>query len=443
MAFDRSKFQATSVATLKEQEQATEAVAKNSGFEKTEYHKHGEGENIYRIYPAHPEALTQAFAFARCTHYIECEVPTQDKKGTELKKKHLFNAKIHGNYPKDIIEEYIQQATDLLNGQKLTAAALKNRLFPITDYRDGIKPQVKWMMYADKMIPGNAVAGKISYAATFGILELSQAQKDRLNVISQNESAGEVIATDPFTNPDTGRAVIIRKKTLDEKGQKVAPKDMYQVEMDSAADKQTFKVRLFPLSDSQLESFAAKELLEKRYTNCYKRSDFERAVGALELFDSKHEYGVFGTERWNATVMELDAMIPADDETEEGEAEGDEGAPRGDKFSRMNRDDLKSFIRTERLGIVPSQSMTDDNMRDLIRQKLSERNVPAPAAPAPSPSNSFPNENEELGDDTSDGGQRLANLQDARDAERETPAATAPKTSSRMAALKEKVGATN
>lgn len=442
MAFDRSKYAATSVATLKEQSQAAESVVKNGGYEKTEYHKHDEGENIYRLYPAHPDAKTQAFAFVRVTHFIECEVPTQDKKGTEFKKKHIFNARTHGGYPKDVIEEYINLAKQMLVAQNLSAATLKKRLEPIEDYKLGIKPQAKWMMYADKMLPGKAVAGKATYSAVFGILELSQAQKDRLNVISQNEGANEVIATDPFTDPDTGRAVIIRKKLKDDKGQAVAPKDMYAVELDATADKQTFKVRMFPLSDEQLEAFTAKELLEKRFTDCYKRADFERAVAALELFDSKHEYGVTGSEEWNLLINELDQMVPEDGAEGEGEEEGDGSVPRGDKFSRMTRDDLKTFIRVEKLGIIPSQSMTDDVLRDLVRTKWAEKNAPAPSANPTS--NSFPeDETDEVNDmETGDGGQNQALLQDARDME-ETPAATKPAAggSSRMAALKAKTTA--
>jgi hypothetical protein len=426
MAFDRSKYQATSVATLKEETAAAEAVVKG-GFEKTEYHKHEEGLNIYRLYPAHPDALTQAFAFVRVTHFIECEVPTLDKKGTELKKKHIFNARTHGGYPKDIIEEYIYLVKQALGAAKLTAAALKTRLSPIDDYKAGIKPQAKWMMYADKMVPGKPVAGKVPYTPVFGILELSQAQKDKLNLISQNESANEVIASDPFTDPDTGRALMLRKTTKDDKGREVLAKDMYTLQLDTEYDKESMKIRLFPLSDPQLEAFSAKEMLEKRFTNCYKRADFERAVAALEAFDMKHEYGVTGTETWNNLINEFDAMIPEDGEEDGGEGE-DGDAPRGDKFARMNRDELKTFIRTEKLSIVPSQSMSDDTLRDLIRGKMN--------AGAPAPTNgTFPDE-EDLGDDTSDGGQNLAQLQDAQESEQ----GAGKPVSARMAALKEKTG---
>lgn len=75
-----------------------------------------------------------------------------------------------------------------------------------------------------------------------------------------------------------------------------------------------------------------------------------------------------------------------EDEEEEADEEEEETEDEGDQFDEMDRSALKSFIKENELDITVKKSMTDDDIRELIRDAVGEEEeeeeAPAPKAKA-------------------------------------------------------------
>ena len=65
MSTDRSKFKATSVATMQQQEKAVSKMVRQNDSERTEYLHLDEGTNKVRIFPAHPDSKSFIYPYGR------------------------------------------------------------------------------------------------------------------------------------------------------------------------------------------------------------------------------------------------------------------------------------------------------------------------------------------------------------------------------------------
>lgn len=309
--FDRSKFKATSTKKLVEQQGQSEEVLNNKNYAKTiSTSDLDDGKHKFRIMPAHPGG--DSFMQMKCVHFLPHEYEDKGKK--KIGKKSIFNSKVHGNTPKDIVEEYLKFLEYILRQEDLDEATIKEKLDIAYGWGDhwkgGIKATVGWIMYA-YMINGDS--------KKLIRLQVSDAQKKRIDEVAMIEDSDEPISTDPFTDPDTGRCIFIVKdsKAKDKK-------DIYKIDIDNSMDKKTLKANVYPLTDEMLEEFLEYDSLESMLVGSYKRSDFEMALEGLRLFDEDKGFGVFDYEEWGEVVEEISAYYPDEEEEEESTEEVEE-----------------------------------------------------------------------------------------------------------------------
>lgn len=385
MTFDRSKFKSTSVAKAKQADAEVAAVSgKNDRGPSADYHKIKPGVNYHRLYPPHPGDGGELYAVPKGVHWIPQEVPKKDKEGKplkdakdefimEVKERPIFNAKIHGGFKRDIIEEYIAFAEKVAEETypdtvKNFEESRKTFLDPIKggfgSKYPGIVLRQTWVAYSDEMTIGKD--GEL-VSKVLGRLEMGKAVKFRLNSLAATESAEDPLGTDPFTDPEEGRAISIK---YDKEAKR--PADYYITEMYSPLiPGGKGRIRLYPLSDDDLIKFEAYPSLKKMFVNVYDRKTFDNAVKGLKLFDDQHELGIFAYEEFLDICEELSSEIPdtANGSTSTGDEEDQEPDGR-DEFDKMDRDELKAYVRTNGLNIVVNKQLDDDNVRDAIREAL-------------------------------------------------------------------------
>lgn len=363
MAIDRSKFKSSVTSAVKQQDKEVESIVKNRG-ENAEFLKIKDGNNKFRIFPYHPDGGGSVYAEAKVIHWLPGESAERDDKGNIVKddkgnpkirktNKPIFNSKVHGDTSKDIIEEYISFAEKVSKEIYAKEDDRKAFLEPIignfNKKINGILAKSSWVIYANK-IEGTTT--------TFGKLEIGKAVKFRLNAISATESSDEPLGTDPFTDINDGRAIII---TYDKDAKKAT--DYYSTEIDSSFDKVTKQINLYPLTDEDLEKFEKFPSLASMFKKSYKRKDFDLALKGLKMFDDEHELGIFAYEGFLDIADEISGYYEESEETSEKVE-----APKGDVYDQMNRDELKVFIRDNETGMIVRPNITDDMLRDHLRE---------------------------------------------------------------------------
>ena len=388
--FNRSAYKATSVQDL--QDQAKELDKKLPGGGRRtdilELKKDG-SKNRLRIYPKHPD--TKSWIFPKCVHFLP--VIKRDKDGKEIKdengkvviiNKPIFNAKINGNYPFDVVDEYISRVYKKAN-EIQDKDTRKKYLNLITGYRKGqqfiggIKAQTKYIVYGE--LNGD-----------FGRVELPKSVRDQLNTIAadQDEEDGSIVV-DPFTDMDDGRMVFIKYH------EDADPKDKYKTSIDIK--------KTSPIDDESLEAFHEEKSLEELYDGVYRSRDFELVCEGLKRFDERSEaalekfgfdegYNIFEDEEFLDKMEEFDALLPddeeedddndheeeetseeeeeeveenEDDDEEEEETEEEESS---DELDDMDMKALKAYIKKNELGIRVLPSYKEDQVRRYIREEL-------------------------------------------------------------------------
>lgn len=391
MTFDRSKYKATSVAAAKKADEETAALTGQKDKVNADYinipAKDKQGKKIsgswnLRIYPPHLKDGGLLYAVPKGVHWLPREVDKKDKQGNlvkdakgnaekEWKNRPVFNAKIHGGKKKDLVEEYVAFANKIAKEtfpetEKGFEEKRKEFMAPInggygSEY-DGILLRQTWVMYVDQLLGDTK---------NFGKVEIGRAVKERLNKIAATESAGEPLGTDPFTDLEDGRAITISYDASATKAQDYYSTEIYAPLVPGAKG----QIKLFPLSDDDMIKFEEYPSLKEMFTNVYDSKTFHKIVlPGLKKFDDDFELGIFGYDEWLDIVEELAADYPeseADGASKSDEEEEDEKS--GDQFDKMDRDELKEFNRTEKLGIIVNKNLTDDDFRDQIRKTLQDK----------------------------------------------------------------------
>ena len=289
---DRSKFKATSIAKIQDQE--TEQKAKQpfgndfSGFLKLE-----EGDNIIRIYPAHPDG--ESFTVFQSQVFLPVIKTSKDDNGVEtqeLKRHPVLNAIYHSNImQKDVINEYIAFAKDHV---KPTINSTEwGRIWGlITGRDDSLKSSDSWVVYADLYKAGGT--------KEFGKIGLKKSIKNDMNKISAEMAKDRGI--DPFTDPDTGIRIVVNKDEARGK----AGGNWYETTLESRmVDQFTKSFVPTPLSDEELEYFVSQDSLEKLYVNTYSQEDFMQAIEGLERWDKTNNIGIWNYQEFRNVLNEL------------------------------------------------------------------------------------------------------------------------------------------
>lgn len=386
MAIDRSKFKASSVTKMQEADQELNDQMGRTGS-RAGMLKIKDGKNKYRIYPAHPEdSLPEdeqpGFSQPSVKTFLPMMVDEKDQTGklTGKKKessKPVFNSRIHGNTPKDLVEEYIKLARKIAesafdNTEKGKADKqsfldlIYGKYSPVAAQRImGINYKTAHVMYADEIL---------GETRNFGRLEVKDSVKVSMNKISATESADEPLGMDPFTDLDDGRAVVIN---FDKTAKVAANYYTTTLDSDTLPDKKTLK--FYPITDELLEEFEKQPTLLSMYVNVFKRKDFELQIEGLEFFDQKNQMGICDRPEWSAILEEIDGYYggdaqdaPSTDQQGSEQEEPDEPLTEGDEFSEMSRIQLKTYIAKKTLGIVIKPSYSDAQIADLIRDRIKE-----------------------------------------------------------------------
>lgn len=315
-SFDRNKFRPTPLTVMKEKDRTdSEKAGIKNNITVPDYHKIEHGKNFFRIYPAHPstDGKIQTFFEMKSGAYLPMLLPKFEKgemvmeNGApvlEERKKFVFNALVHGpdGVKKDLIQEYIALANKIAKEHFTDEKKRKEFLEPFQYKKNvvgsGLMIDNKWIVYCDK-IEGEK--------RTLGRLEFGMAVRQALNDIIRREDDGEsTINVDPFTDPDDGRAIVIDYNSKAER-----PQDYYSVGLYAPLVKGGGgQIKLFPLTDEDLEEFMKYEPLSKMFRNVYTRRDFDFALQGITYFDNKFSLGIVETEEFLAIAEEISSWYP-------------------------------------------------------------------------------------------------------------------------------------
>lgn len=319
--FDRSKLKATSMKTLKNQQEELDKVRPSGGGKDLLFLSIDEGKNTFRVFPFHPDGGGSSYAEAKCVSFLNVMKPKRDDKFKiiegefELKRSPIFNAKVHGGFKKDPVEEYMNFAKEVAIPEYVGEDTDKfNTIWEhiVGNFQkklQGIKPMDGTVVYAVKK-EKNGEWSKV------GRLEVGKAIKKQLIDLALEFSSGEDATPDPFSDPNEGIAIII-----DNSGTGF---DRYKVSLDSKKEKMSQTFIPTPLTDEQLEEWSKLEPLYKLYVNSYSRSDFNAQLEGLKEFDDSlvkkgYPIQVFGYDQFLDTLAEIESQLP---EAEEKEGDG-------------------------------------------------------------------------------------------------------------------------
>ena len=383
----RDQFRPTSVKSLKK---VAEEDEKMLGISSNEYLQLEDKKTIkVRIFPAHPGV--ESFYVRRKCYWL----PFQRNDG-DMGRTSVNDSVIHCGTKMDLIDEYFKAAKKLVAGDSDKMDALTGR--------DGLLPSYSWICYADKIQPDTELKAKL--------WEFRKVVRDALNRLTFTEDDDEAIETDPFTDIDEGLPVMVsyNKTPNRKKGE-----NYYDV---------AFPKKPTPraLTDSELEYFSKLKPLNE-VIGKYSISDFDRALAGLQIFDEENQIGLFEDDDWLEKVEEIRAQYSDDDDEkpskkskktvkkskkteddedddedvkdsnevededdddekpskkteddedddDETEEDSEEDETEDDELSDLDRSELKKFIKDKKLEIVVKKSMSDDDLRDAIREKL-------------------------------------------------------------------------
>ena len=394
MTVNRKLLKATNTSTLKQQDQDAsqyEYKAGDRNFLKIE-----PGSNKFRIYPAHPgnDSFIKMFG----VHWLTLETEVTDskdksKKTVELKRRPIFNARIHAGSEKDIVEEYIKAVQIKLKADYPQDEAKRSDLWKrVTDFKEGITLKLQWSCYAHKI-------GKDG-TKQFGILNVSSPLKDKINATAAFEDdSNSPITIDPFTDPDEGKAVIVTYNKGSEDKTKT-----YTAAIEFRGN--------YALTEEEVDHFLAQDSLEKLYgKECYTKKDFEKEYAGLQLFDEKNKFGIFENEDWMNFCEEQSNLYPEVEEEKPSESQngrikastvkydpkakekntnfiekvkeqtkireqGDTSETPGEDnppIDLMTREELVAFNKKEKLGITIFPKMSDEMIAEQIKMALEAR----------------------------------------------------------------------
>ena len=369
----RSQLKATPIKKLKKQvDEDNEMIG---AYASNEYLNLEDGKTIkIRIFPAHPGV--ENFYVPKKCYWLSVAGNDGDMRRTQV-----LDSRAHGGTKMDLIDEYVKWA-------KKKWAKDSDRLEALTGSgpnSNSLNPQYSWLCYADKVTPDGQLRAKL--------WEFKKMVRDYLNKLAFSEDEDEAIEIDPFTDPDEGLPVLVKymKNPNKKKGE-----NYYEVSFPK-------KVAARPLSDEEIEYFMnlkpLSEILPK-----YGMRDFERALEGLQNFDEENEMGLFDDDDWLEHVEEIKAQYDgdseddeeedekpkakktskkvtkkaepeeddeeSDDDEEEEESNDDEGE---DELDDLDRNGLKKYIRENELEVSIKKSMSDDDIREAIREALAEQ----------------------------------------------------------------------
>jgi hypothetical protein len=368
MSSIKDRFKRTKLKTLNDQDKELQQRG-FKGKSRRNYLKIEDGENYFRLLPAHIES--KSFAYKAVRHQLPW-IYAQENGPDRESFKNIFNARQHGGAKKDIIEEYIKFVEYIASSEMgdKSEKEIEDFLKHVNGWKGerwnrGLGADDKDMMYAiscSRSSKGELIAGDI------GVLEIGKSIKTDINKMAAGAQDEEDPAgTEPFTDPEIGIPIKITRNSKAKK-----PADYYITEfykLKSAASPVPIPTP-WAIDDEILEELDKKDSLEKMYgPNVYTRRDFELALKGLELFDKKFKYGVFEYDEWNDIVTELSEDWPV-----EGESE-DEGETEDKKSEASPKTSTKSSTKG-RVSRIPKADTTKAKVTTTTKKEVKKEEAP-------------------------------------------------------------------
>ena len=404
MANFREKFKATKIKDLKKAVDKDDAMV---GVSNNDYLNLEDGKTLkIRIFPAHP-GHEQFYVPKKCYWLL---FPVED--GGDNKRGTVLDSIVHGGTKMDLVQEYVKYAKKKYGDdddkmETLTGTGMNS---------NALNPQYSWLCYASIVTPDEELHPKV--------WEFKKMVRDALNKLAFDEDNDEPIEVDPFTDPDDGLVLAVKylKKPNKKKGE-----NYYEVDFAKTGKKKEAYSRA--ITDEELEAFSRLKPLNEvvpRYT----KKEFDRALEGLQCWDEEFDFNLFDDDEWleiveavkeqyngssddddedekpkKKTVKKTSKKVeeeeyseeeeekpskksakkkveeePEDSEEEDSEEEetdseeedSEEEETDSDEFDDMNRKELKHYIKENELEITVKKSMSDDDIRDLIREAVAD-----------------------------------------------------------------------
>ena len=404
MANFREKFKATKIKDLKKAVDKDDAMV---GVSNNDYLNLEDGKTLkIRIFPAHP-GHEQFYVPKKC-YWLS--FPAED--GGENKRGTVLDSIVHGGTKMDLVQEYVKYAKKKYGDdddkmETLTGTGMNS---------NALNPQYSWLCYASIVTPDEELHPKV--------WEFKKMVRDALNKLAFDEDNDEPIEVDPFTDPDDGLVLAVKylKKPNKKKGE-----NYYEVDFAKTGKKKEAYSRA--ITDEELEAFSRLKPLNEvvpRYT----KKEFDRALEGLQCWDEEFDFNLFDDDEWleiveavkeqyngssddddedekpkKKTVKKTSKKVeeeedaddeeekkpakksakkkveeePEDSEDEDSEEEetddeddSEEEETDSDEFDDMDRKELKHYIKENELEITVKKSMSDDDIRDLIREAVAD-----------------------------------------------------------------------
>lgn len=376
----RSQLKATSIKHLRQQVDNEDAMV---GAQRNDYLNLEDGKTIkIRIFPAHPGS--EDFYVAKKCYWLSFT-----KDDGDVYRSTVLDSKMHGGTKYDVVEEYVKYAKKFVGDDNAKIEAL----IGTGPKSNSLNPQYSWLCYADRISGDDELRAKV--------WEFKKMVRDALNRLAFNEDEDEPIEVDPFTDVDDGLPISVtyRKNPNKKKGEQ-----FYEVSFPK-------KVTARPLTDEEIEYFMSLKPISE-VVDRYGMKEFEKAMDGLQNFDEEHEIGLFDDDEWLEHLEEIKAQYDSEEDEEEEqpkrktkksskkeEPEEDEEEPKSkrgrkkvepepepeeeeeedeteeyeeDEFTDMDRSALKKYITKNGLDITVKKSMSDDDIRNLIRESVNE-----------------------------------------------------------------------
>ena len=404
MANFREKFKATKIKDLKKAVDKDDAMV---GVSNNDYLNLEDGKTLkIRIFPAHP-GHEQFYVPKKC-YWLS--FPAED--GGDNKRGTVLDSIVHGGTKMDLVQEYVKYAKKKYGDdddkmETLTGTGMNS---------NALNPQYSWLCYASIVTPDEELHPKV--------WEFKKMVRDALNKLAFDEDNDEPIEVDPFTDPDDGLVLAVKylKKPNKKKGE-----NYYEVDFAKTGKKKEAYSRA--ITDEELEAFSRLKPLNEvvpRYT----KKEFDRALEGLQCWDEEFDFNLFDDDEWleiveavkeqyngssddddedekpkkktvKKTSKKVEEEEDADDEeekkpakksakkkveeepedsededSEEEETDDEDDSEKeetdGDEFDDMDRKELKRYIKENELEITVKKSMSDDDIRDLIREAVAD-----------------------------------------------------------------------
>ena len=404
MANFREKFKATKIKDLKKAVDKDDAMV---GVSNNDYLNLEDGKTLkIRIFPAHP-GHEQFYVPKKC-YWLS--FPAED--GGDNKRGTVLDSIVHGGTKMDLVQEYVKYAKKKYGDdddkmETLTGTGMNS---------NALNPQYSWLCYASIVTPDEELHPKV--------WEFKKMVRDALNKLAFDEDNDEPIEVDPFTDPDDGLVLSVKylKKPNKKKGE-----NYYEVDFAKTGKKKEAYSRA--ITDEELEAFSRLKPLNEvvpRYT----KKEFDRALEGLQCWDEEFDFNLFDDDEWleivesvkeqyngssddddedekpkKKTVKKTSKKVeeeedaddedekkpakksakkkveeePEDSEEEDSEEEetddeddSEEEETDSDEFDDMDRKELKHYIKENELEITVKKSMSDDDIRDLIREAVAD-----------------------------------------------------------------------